>query len=882
MKAKHRTLRFGCIGMFCLMVACSGVVVWFGRWWVLAKVGEFYLERAQYQEALKYFEKALAARQEVGDRDGEARILNNSGLVYHHQGRYAEALDVFQQALAIHREVGNRPMEGGTLYSIGLVYYDQGRYAEALEVYQQALAIYREAGNRPMEGDAFDNIGNVHSAQGRYAEALEVYQQALAIHRQVGDRAGEGDTFNNIGAVHVAQGRYAEALEVYQQALAIRREVGDRAGEGYTLNNTGLVYHHQGRYAEALEVYQQALAIHREVGDRVGVGKGVTLLNIGNVHFAQGRYAEAMEVYQQALAIHREVGNRPAEGTTLLNVGNVHVAQGRYAEALEVFQQALAIHREVGNRPVEGASLNNIGEVHQAQGRYAEALVAYQEAMDTFERIRAVAGSEAGRATFIAQYAHLYTRAAGLFHQQGQAEEAFFTSERGRARAFLDSLATGHVELTDNEADALLVQEQEAYAGRQAAQDALVKARALDPPDPNLVADLQPQLDEAEVTYAAALGAIEARGDQLAAFVPGRSTVLTLSGVQALLDKESTLVSFFVLDDQTLAFLITHDSFHTVVLEVGREELITQIRAFRGFPNLSVAHPDSAVTLCRRLIEPLREYLPSTNSGQETTPHLAIVPHSVLHYLPFAALTDGQRYLVDDYVITYLPSASALKFILENAGGEPGVPLILGNPATDDPRLRPLRHAGREAQAVAALYDVQPLLSEVATESAVREHASQAGILHLAAHGEFNVYNPLYSTLYLAPDAANDGRLEVHEVYGLGLKNADLVVLSACQTQLGHELEAGKPLGVTLGDEIVGLGRAFIYAGTPSITSTLWSVDDRPTEMLMTRFYTHLRAGMGKAEALRQAQLDVRAEYPSPYYWAAFVLTGDPAVGKAE
>jgi CHAT domain-containing protein len=176
---------------------------------------------------------------------------------------------------------------------------------------------------------------------------------------------------------------------------------------------------------------------------------------------------------------------------------------------------------------------------------------------------------------------------------------------------------------------------------------------------------------------------------------------------------------------------------------VGWEELNSQIRAFRDFPDLDVAHPGSAVMLYGWLVEPLRAHL--------TTTHLAIVPHSVLHYLPLAALTDGQRYVVDDYVITYLPSTSALKFIRTSVGGESGSPLILGNPDTDDPNLTPLTSAKREVQAIAILYNVQPLLDEAATESAVWERATEAGLLHLAAHGGYNSYNPLYSAIALAP-----------------------------------------------------------------------------------------------------------------------------------
>jgi CHAT domain-containing protein/tetratricopeptide (TPR) repeat protein len=820
-------------------------------------IGAVHEAQGRHAEALEIFQQALGIAREVDDRAGEGDTLNNIGVVYERQGRYAEALEVLRQALAIQREVGDRAGEGNTLNNIGVVHRVQGRFTDALYHYEQALAVRREVGDRAGEGTTLNNIGLIYGYQGCYAEALDLFQQALAIQREVGDRASEGNTLNNIGGAYEAQGRYAETLKVLQQALTIAREVDDRASEGITLANIGAVYNRQGRYAEALELLQQALVIQREVGDRAS--ESTVLNGIGAVHGAQGRYVEALEVLRQALGITREVGDRAGETTPLNNIGAVYERQGRYAEALKALQQALAIQREVGDRAGEGATLHNIGRVYDQEDKPERALVHYEQAMDVFESVRAVAGSELGRASFIAQHADLYSQAVWLYHQQAEDEKAFFTTERGRARAFLDSLVTGHVELSDNAAADLWNREGEAYAVRQAAQDALARARALDPSDPALVADLETQLVTAEEEHAAALDAIEAGGDQLAALVPGRSTVLDLPHVQTLLDEQTTLLSYWVLEDQTLAFLITHAGFQTVALDLSREDLIRQIRAFRNFPNLEVAHPESAVTLYNALVAPVKDHL--------KTPHLAIVPHDVLHYLPFAALTDGERYLVDDYVITYLPSASALPFIQDNIGGEGGDALILGNPATADPDLRPLDYAEKEAQAIAELFNTQPLLSKAATEGVLQKWASQASVLHLAAHGSYNRHTPLYSAIALAPDEENDGRLEVREVYGLDLTNTDLVVLSACETQLG-ELSAG--------DEVVGLTRAFFFAGTPSIIATLWSVDDRPTALLMERFYTYLQDGMGKAEALREAQLDVREEYPNPYYWSAFVLSGDP------
>ncbi len=535
----------------------------------------------------------------------------------------------------------------------------------------------------------------------------------------------------------------------------------------------------------------------------------------------------------------------------------------------QVFQQALAIRREVGDRAGEGTTLNNIGAVYEAQGRYGAALEMYQQALDTLETVRAASGSEAARAAFIAQHAGLYRRAVALYHRQGQEAEAFYTTERGRARAFLDSLATGYIQLSDNESADLLAREQEAYAARQLAQEALARARAGSAEDARLIANLEARLRQAEQEYAAAVAAIEARGDRLASLIPGRAAVLTLSQVQARLDEQTTLLAYWVMEEQTLAFIITRQSLEVVELDVKETDLIDYVAALRRFPNLEEAHPAEAVWLYRALIAPLRQYLRTT--------HLAIIPHSVLHYLPFAALSDGEQNLLDAYVITYLPTASALPFIQENMAQVGNRPLILGNPATGDydavaslaaerDSLGTLPYAEKEAKAIADLYGVPAHVGAAATESLVRAEAPETGLLHLAAHGIYNPYAPLSSFIALAPDEENDGWLTVEEVYGLDLGQASLVVLSACETNIGQ---------LTAGDELVGLTRAFFYAGAPTVVSSLWSVDDQATAALMERFYTHLRAGVPKAEALRRAQMEIRQEYPSPYYWAAFTLSGD-------
>jgi CHAT domain-containing protein len=268
-------------------------------------------------------------------------------------------------------------------------------------------------------------------------------------------------------------------------------------------------------------------------------------------------------------------------------------------------------------------------------------------------------------------------------------------------------------------------------------------------------------------------------------------------------------------------------------------------------------------TLYDMLIDPIKNKL--------TTSHLIIIPHNILHYLPFTALTDGKNYLIDEYAITLLPSASVLPFIQAKIYETNYPPLVVGNPTLD------LFSAVNEANEIAALYNVKPLIGNQATEWAIRQQLTQSRILHLATHGKYDNENPLSSTISLASDTnsqgtLNDGQLQVREVLSLDLKQTDLVVLSACSTQIGNLTLKST---VMSGDEITSLPRAFFFAGTPTVIATLWPVDDAATTTLMEQFYTHLRAGMSKADALRQAQLSIKEKYPNPHYWAAFTLSGN-------
>ena len=243
--------------------------------------------------------------------------------------------------------------------------------------------------------------------------------------------------------------------------------------------------------------------------------------------------------------------------------------------------------------------------------------------------------------------------------------------------------------------------------------------------------------------------------------------------------------------------------------------------------------------------------------------NLTIVSHGALHYLPFNALHDGKDFLIDRYSIRVMPSASAMKYLLSRKASKRGDILIFGNPDLGDSRYD-LAFAEKEALDVAKTKSKSKVfLRKEATVGAFAKYARSFSYIHLATHGKFDPASPLKSALLLSPEAGSNGMLTADTLYSLEL-DADLVTLSACETGLSK---------IASGDDLVGLTRGFLYAGSNSIVASLWKVDDLATSQLMTRFYRELDK-TNKREALQTAQLETRKTYAHPFYWASFQLTG--------
>jgi CHAT domain-containing protein/Tfp pilus assembly protein PilF/predicted negative regulator of RcsB-dependent stress response len=855
-------------------------------------LGEVYDKLGRYTDALaqhKLAQEMCAAAGGCGQQ--EANILANTGRDYFNLGDYDKALDTLQQALSAAREIPDQNLEGIILNSLGGAYTNLARYDEALAQYQAAQGVFQAIGFPEGLEATHINIGELFRRTGRSQEALREYQAARALAAEIPDLEGEATILGNIGSVYVDLGQYEEAIRDSEATLEIWQRLGSLDGQAVAHNTLGVIMTYLGQFEAAEQHYQAAADLRVQAGNPHGIA--VTASNRADFYFQLSRYDKALQEatkardqahsinapaleaialdnmgaaqaklgeneaalssHQAALAIRQSIGDRPGEAASRANLAAMYGDQKRYPEALAQYEMALDIFQETGQVENQAQALANTGRVYGQQGNLAEAIRSYRAAVDLSESLQGKIKVEELATSFAAGHAWMYSGLIDALAVTGEPETAFDYAERARARAFLDQLGNQQVDFRRGAQPELINQEQELRQRVIGLQSALDTERAKPLDQQTSLDKLGSDLTQARKDYQELLTRLKLESPEYASLVSVNT--LRLKEVQSqVLDQDTTLIEYYVLDDKTLAWVMDQEGSELVTLQIG--ELRNQVEFLRNVISGREHDPQAAAALYNALFAPLKPHI--------RHPNLVIVPHGVLHYLPFAALWDAEhgRYLLEDYALTYAPSASALKFILDKRSPAQERLLAMGNPDSSLP------YAEAEAEAVAKLYGTAPLLKQDAVESQVYAQAGQIDLLHLAAHGEYNPYNPLYSRIELAPDEAQDGSLEVHEVFGLDLSGANLVVLSACKTALGKQSD---------GDELVGLTRAFLYAGTPAVVTTLWSVDDAASEALMERFYGHLREGLTNAEALRAAQLEVLAEegWSEPWYWAAFSLTGD-------
>lgn len=584
------------------------------------------------------------------------------------------------------------------------------------------------------------------------------------------------------------------------------------------------------------------------------------MLMLARIHLAAGRADDARVAAETALGLARRSTGTLAEAEARLQLAEALRALGRATDAIAELDRAEALDG-VGDVPALTWRLAFArGRALESAGRLDDALVQFLGAVESIERTRHLLASDRTRTGFLDDKREVYTALIRLLLRLGRSVDAFDVAERLRAEGYMALLARSAAlaRAPGTPIPAELVSRLRQL--QQSLEDELSQAQG----DRRGAAlgSYRQAIREAEADWARAVAALTRAPGSSRPQVPDARTV------RRHLGPRDALVQFVVGADATVAFVLTRRALNATVLPVAASDLRTRIELLRAL----VARQDSseweapAARLDLELLEPLRRA-----GWLQGVTRLLIVPHAELNYLPFAMLrreTPGTaRLLVEDFSLAVLPAATAL--VQGPRRVPPARTLLALAPAR--PRLP---YARQEVEALGALFHAsrrEVLVGTQATEAQFKRAAGQYRIVHLATHGFFNRINPLFSGVDLEPGPGEDGRLQVYEILGLSLA-ADLVTLSACDTALG----AGELTDLPAGEELVGLTRAFLSAGSRHVLATLWEISDEATASLMEEFYQASRArdSANALSVVMRRRLRAGGRPAHPYFWAPFVLVG--------
>jgi CHAT domain-containing protein/Tfp pilus assembly protein PilF len=868
----------------------------------LNNLGLVYWELGKYDRAIEHLKRSIAIAREVGDVRTQGASLNNLGLVYDEQGDYERSVQQYERALELFHQINDVEAESYGLGNIGGVHLLLGRYRQAVDYYQRALAISEKLGSKPSMCMDLANLGRCQLGLAQVEEALDTFARGLALAREAGLQKEEGDCLKGEAAALIQLGRYHDALTHHREALAIYEGAGLKRELIESLNELGTLYVLLGDLGTGEASFQRALGVAREIGYPLGVTLNLTAL--GDIEWRRHRFEQAAALYRQAVDRAQAAGHRAETATGLIQLALTHRDMGLTKEALEEAGKGLEISRSIGARTLEAQAHYALAQVNgtrgdfdaalrhyasgadilgplgdpelswrlsygearvlESLGRQAAAVAAYRRAITVIEGVRSQLHEERFRAGYIDDKYQVYVDLVQLLLKMGRVEDAFLFSEKLRARSHLDLLNRGEPPVRNK---AQRQKEQELRARVRQLQRAVQEesGRPRGERRHEALTLFSRELAEAERAYQNLL-------DDLRSSEPAYAAVRSLAApsaeeVRRLLPGGAALVEYVVTEQEVAIFVLTGDTLRAKTVPVRRLDLRAKVELVRGL----VARREGdqwrrpAASLTAILIAPVEEA--GWLEGIDT---LYLVPHGILHYLPFALLprasSGGQRLLVEDFVLAYLPSAADLVPQRPTRASEATL-LALA------PGVSRLEYAQQEVRSISRFFPRGRLLLEGprATEASFKTEAGSFSVLHLATHGYFNKLNPLLSGLELETGGREDGRLEVHEVLDMRLP-ADLVTLSACETALGSGYFAEVPAG----DDFIGLTRAFLFAGGASVLASLWEVNDRSTPEFMEIFYRHLREG-NKAAALATAQrgmLHGGGRYAHPYFWAPFALVG--------
>jgi len=858
----------------------------------------------KYQQAIGEYEKALAIFEEMGREVDYARTISGAlhSLIY--DGQYERAFRLGEQARSIFHAHKDRLRLARLNSNIANIYYRQDRFQDAVDLYESAYNEFLQCGEPLDIAAVLRNLAVCYISLNDFPRAEETYRLARQHCMEHGFSLLVAEADYNVAYLHYLRGEYLRAIELYDGTRKLCAELGDGYHQALCDLDESEIYLELNLTEGGTELALDAFTAFTDLGMKYEAAKAATFSAIAISQ--QGRYKQALESFDRARALFVKEHNDLWPGLIDLYKALVYYEAGENDEAEDLALKALGYFSNSvlpskaalcelllaalelrGADPEEArrycsAALSRLthldspatyqayfmlGQAEEASGNTELARQAYEQAFKKLEDLRSHLGKEELKIAFLKNKLAVYeglvvTSLAVSFGVRAQ-KEAFGYIEQAKSRSLADLIAFRSSSIASRESKALSPAMGEFRDRRQKLNwtyhQIEIEELSADGGSQQRIQQLRQLSRSYEDALVKAFSQVQSVDREFASLQSAKT--VSVEELQEILPENTLLLEYYTARNRFYVCMVSRKQFKIVALGdvMGVREklrlLQLQLAKFRlgadyikrlekGLLEATQAHLEELYAL---LIAPIREQLAAE--------HLIIVPHAFLHYLPFHALSDGKKYLIDDFSISYAPSSSIFAVCqakLPPAGD--GQTLVLAVPDARAPFI------DEEARFVAAaMGNANLFLGEDATEEQLRVHGPGSRFIHIATHGYFRQDNPMFSSIRLG-----NSLLSLFDLYQLQF-DAELVTLSGCGT--GMNVVIG-------GDELIGLVRGLLYAGAQTLMVSLWEVHDQSTAEFMRDFYQGFKKSANKANALRNAVLKLKEKHRHPYYWAAFALVG--------
>jgi CHAT domain-containing protein len=871
---------------------------------VLNKIGRAYFSLGDYQKALDYHSQALPLVRAAADHQAEAATLTYIGDGYRLTTENEKALEYLSPAVQRWQDIQDRRGEVGALNILARVYHQMGDQYQAIYNFDRALHLSRILSDQGLEINTLGGMGLSYYTVGENEKAVEIWKQELVLIRAGNQTGREANVLVSLGSAHNALGRYQEALDYLNQAIKLARDRGDRVDEAGTLQTMGRVYRSMGEPRKSIEYLEQSLVVLKEVNNPpTSVARAH--YNLGKAHTDLGEYEKALDYLNQGLEVWKSKNDSINIASTIRELARAERGRGNLQTALMQSQTAV----------------NIIEWLRTRAGGQEQRAVYLASVQDYFEL-----------------QIDVLTRLHRLDPARNYAAEALQTSERARARSLLEAMSEAGIDIRRGVSPELL--QRERTITEQLSNKASERAHLAGiEPVPSALEKLDQEIKELTVQYDKVEAQIRAASPAYAQLIQPQPVSLAEIREQVI-DGDTLLLEYYLGADRSYVWAVTSTSINVYELPKRAviESSARQVYGLLTARNRRLRFETAEERLARvakadvdtsAAVRVLSETVLGPVTALLTRKRLLIVSDGALQYVPFAALpkpgTSAYEPLAATSEVVSLPSASTLAVLRREIAKRQPAPktiTVLADPVfnSDDERVKAalarnrtapprsiattrstivkneikraasesgwesdvsmarLPFTRREADVVASLVPAasrrEQLDFDANLANAIKGDLAQYRIVHFATHGFLNSRHPELSGIVLSlideRGQEQDGFLRAHQIYDLKLP-AELVVLSGCRTGLGKEIR---------GEGLIGLTRAFMHAGSARVLVSLWDVNDEATSELMRRFYAGLLGPekLSPAAALRAAQISMAAEkrWSAPYYWAGFILQGEP------